>query len=180
MSRQRHQRQLTIAEHIHLPVEDFHLQRMIPVRLDVSAISRVIRVRGLDLERVNEDRCLLEEAVAAAMIGVQVRADHHVDIVGAKANRLHARQHMIVGRHDRLHIFGKRAEPPFGIGRDIGMASGVEQHIALRMPQQHAGDRQIDHLAARHQADRSAWTSANARPTAYASSCKPPPIPASS
>src|SRR5690606_42104658 len=51
-----------------------------------------------------------------------------------EANGLQAGQHMVVRRRDRLHEPGERAEPAFRIGRDIGMASGVEQHVALRMP----------------------------------------------
>ncbi|MCR6737023.1 MAG: hypothetical protein NVV83_24330 [Afipia sp.] len=97
---------------------------------------------------MHDDGRFPEELVAAAMIGVEMRADHHIDIVRAEADGLEAGQDVFAGRHDRCHVLRKAAPAPFRIFRNGGMAAGVEQHITLRMPHQHARHRKLDHLAA--------------------------------
>jgi hypothetical protein len=56
------------------------------------AIACSIGTSGrFELARMDHHRCLLEKGVAAAMVGMQMRADHDIDVIGAKADRLEGR-----------------------------------------------------------------------------------------
>ena len=52
---------------------------------------------------MDHDGRVLEEGVAAAMVGMQVRADHDVDVVGCDTDRREAGEHVARRRHDRRH-----------------------------------------------------------------------------
>ena len=66
-----------------------------------------------------------------------MRADHDIDVVGRDTDRLESVHHVHTLRHHRLHDTHEFAPARFRIVRHRRMAAGVEQHIALAVPQQY-------------------------------------------
>ena len=99
-------------------------------------ISEFNRTR--DLLFVDDESRALEEGVAAAMVGMQVRADYDIDVIGRDTDRLESIHHVHTLRHHRRHDAHEFAPARFRIFRHRWMAAGVEQYIPLAVPQQHA------------------------------------------
>jgi hypothetical protein len=95
---------------------------------------------------------------------MQVRIDHKVDVVGAEPEPGESGQHMLARLHDRGHKLGKSTPPALRILGHHGMATGIEQHIALAVPQQRARHRKLDGLAALRRGKENAL--AHAQPSA--------------
>jgi len=75
-------------------------------------------------------------------------ADHNINIIGDKADRLQRAEDVIVACHDRDMNFVSGPHRCLGFSATKWMASDVKQHVSLRTPKQRARDRQLDHLAA--------------------------------
>ena len=76
---------------------------VIPLGRADSPRLGVRRARRLDLLFVDHDGRALEERVAAAMVGMQVRAHHDVDIVGSRPTPASWSSTLSPGAHDRRH-----------------------------------------------------------------------------
>jgi hypothetical protein len=83
------------------------------------------------------------------MVGMQVRAYDHVDIVTFEADAGERVDHAIARLHDRRHDLEERPPARLRVGRDVGMAAGIEQHVTLSMAQQDRGHRYVEGFAVR-------------------------------
>jgi hypothetical protein len=97
---------------------------------------------------MSHDRRLAKELVAAAMVRMEMGVHDHVDVVRREADAGQTGQQRFTRRHDRLYHPRQRAPARLRIVHHIGMAAGIEQHVALPVPDQGARDRQIDHFIA--------------------------------
>src|SRR5579863_615675 len=75
-----------IGEQIAFAVDGFGRCRALPFCGEVSGRHGIRGAGGLELFRVHDDRSALEEGVAAAMVEMQVRAQHHIDVVALQAD----------------------------------------------------------------------------------------------
>jgi len=147
MARQRHQHDAGISEEIPLAVHGLDGLSVVPIRAEIAGRLCARRFCGFDLTGVGEDRGLAEELVAAAMVGVEMRIDDDIDIVGLQPDTGEARQQGLVRAHERLHDLRERSPALLGMIDHGGMTAGVEQHVALFVPDQGTADGKIDHLA---------------------------------
>ena len=79
-----------VAEHVALAGNLVERQADVPFAGEEAHRDRVRRARGSHLIRVHHAGRALEEGVAAAMIRMQMRADHDIDVVGLDADGLQA------------------------------------------------------------------------------------------
>ena len=121
---------------------------VVPVGAQIAGGLRTGRLRRLDLPGMHHDGRLLEELVAAAVIGVEVRIDDDVDVVGVDADAGQIWQKRVLRAHHRRHHLHQRAPAFLAVLDDGRMAAGVEQHVALLVPDQRAGDGRLERLAA--------------------------------
>ena len=122
-----------------LDLVDWH--RMIPIGRADSPWPRRSGSRAAATPRVARSRSPLEEGVAAAMVGMQMRAHHDVDVVGRQADARRGRSRTLSpGGMIGIMILAMPAPARLRILGHRGMTAGVEQHVALRVAQQ-AGTR---------------------------------------
>ena len=86
MAGQGDQHDAAVAEEVALAVDRVRRRRLLPLGGDIARRFRARRARRFDLPGVNDAGRALEESVAAAMVGMQVRAYDHVDIVTFEAD----------------------------------------------------------------------------------------------
>ena len=80
---QRDQHDAAVAEQVALAARSSSIgYRLIPLGREIALRLGVRRARRLDLARMDHECRALEEGVAAAMVGMQVRAHDDVDVVG--------------------------------------------------------------------------------------------------
>jgi hypothetical protein len=60
------------------------------------------------------------------MVGMQVRAHDHVDVVAFEADAGERVDHVVARLHDRRHDLEQAAPARLRVGRDAGMAAGIE------------------------------------------------------
>ena len=148
MAGQGDQRDAAIAEQIALAVDRVERRRLLPFGRQIAGRFGVRRAGCRDFRGVDDEAGALEEGVAAAMVGVQVRAHDHIDVVGDEANTAKRRDHVITRLHDRGHDFGETAPPCLRVLSHRRMTAGVEQHIALAMAEENARHWYVERLAA--------------------------------
>ena len=83
------------------------------------------------------------------MVEMQVRAQHHIDVVALQADAVQRGDDIVAGLHDRGDDLGDAAPARFRVLGDVGMAARVKQHVALAVAQENAGHRHVHGLAAR-------------------------------
>src|SRR3984893_13343813 len=120
---------------------------MIPIGAQITGRLCTRRLRSLDFLGMRQDRRLLEELIAAAVIRVEMRIDDDIDIVRLDADTRKAWQKGILRAHDRRHALHQRSPSFFAMLDDGGMTPGVEQHIALLVPDQRADYGRLERLA---------------------------------
>jgi hypothetical protein len=147
VARQRDEHQPGVAEQIALARDRVEALRVLEFDREVTDLLGPRCARGVELLGVTDDGRPGEEGVAAAMIGMQVGAHHHVDVGGADPDIGQALDHVGL-RADRRHDLGEPAPARGCIHRDRRVAAGVEQHIALAVADQVARHRHLDRLVA--------------------------------
>jgi hypothetical protein len=77
-----------------------------------------------------------------------MRVHDDIDVVRLQSDAGEAGQQRFVRTHQRLHDLRKRPPTLFGMIDDRRVTAGVEQNIALLVPDQSAADGEIDRVAA--------------------------------
>ena len=127
-----------VAEQIALAANGIDLHWKFPFLRKIAGHLGLWRARRRNLLFVDDESCGVVEGVAAAMVGMEVRADYDINVIGRDTDRLEFVHHVHTLRHHRRHDAQQFAPARFRIFRHRRMAAGVEQHIALAVPQQHA------------------------------------------
>src|SRR5262249_889299 len=146
MAGERHQHNAPVTEKVPLATDRFHRQRMLPFYGDIASRQTVRRPCSLQVQGMHDHRCLLEECIATAVIGMQVRVDDEIDVFGTQSKTGQTREHVIVRTHDGCDEFYHRTPPRGGVLGHARMAASVEQHVALRVPQEDAQNGQLNRL----------------------------------
>ncbi len=92
VARQRHQNDAAVAEHVALAVDRIDRRAVLPLGRDIALRLRALGARRFDLLAMNNETRALEEGIAAAMVGMQMRAYDDIDIVADEpdaAERVH-------------------------------------------------------------------------------------------
>ena len=114
---------------------------LLPFGGEIAGLVGAGRARRRDFLGMDDERRALEEGIAAAMVGMQMRAHHHVDIVACQTDAAERSDDIVAGLHDRRHQLGEAAPARLRLLGDRRVAAGIEQHIAgvWRSSAQHTG-----------------------------------------
>src|ERR1700741_2665853 len=93
----------SIAEHVTLTVDHINWCFLLPFSPDIALRLRAGRAGSFHFLAMNDEGRALEEAIAAAMIRMQVRAHDEINVVTAKSEAGQRFHDILVGRHDRRH-----------------------------------------------------------------------------
>ena len=149
MPRHRQQHDAPVAKHVTLTLKGVETLWLIPIGGQIAFGHPVFGPGRGHFVGMGDDRGTTEMLVAAAVIGVEVRTDHHVDIIGAQPDQAQLIDHGVRRLKDRHHRARHPAPARLGIDGRSRAASGIEQHVALRVAQQRRDHRQFKRFFAR-------------------------------
>ena len=84
MAGQRQEHDPAVGKEVALARDFVDRHWLIPIGGEIAGRLAAGRAGSGEFIAVNEKTCLAEKRIAAAMVGMQVRIDHHVDVVGKK------------------------------------------------------------------------------------------------
>src|SRR5215212_5360269 len=105
----RNEHDALVAEHVVLTVDLLEWHRLVPIDWQVAHGYGVRGSRHGQLRGVADHGRLAEKGIAAAMVGMEVGANHYVDVLGFNADGAQVVEDVIAGRRYGHHDLGQPA-----------------------------------------------------------------------